>query len=1028
MNTFQALQQLSDQLALGLDITTYESLSLRSSGSCRIAVMGLVSRGKSTLVNQLIGLDLLPVSHRGETAADVHIESGPESTRLLFEDGTIDERLLSPEKFSQAIMRSSTPRVLEARISIPCRLPAGVVLVDTPGIDDAVSQTEGFDYLNNHWKRSGASGAIVIVSVPPGLGQSDRHLIATAKELFGNALAVIVKPTDSSVTKSDLSEVATLVQRHIDVVPVVISEIGNVGHWGDGSLTPVEEAISRLITRSEQSRLNASMHIEDIHSTIKTAIRSLSLSNLDRLKVIVRLRHLLPRDLVLTINERIAILEIEYEKHEEQRRQNESAAHLALMDAQAAEFIKVLRGVKPHSQPKKVLNDSLQELIPIARAGNQSAREVVQTWCRALTVTDRRRLGLELLAIRRSEELEFAVDVLEQATLEADEIKYLLQQGSLELLSSTRTRKLLSRSIQQLNVDELAALVVLTQNVVGGINQDCRERFISTLQQEISGTIRRVESDYSNSGLANLRQIHSSYISRLNSLQSQLQRSDLGTDLLSLREKFEQEVIVIAIRKANAFVDNLLLKPSYTDASPAIDKEIISLRSHADWLHSLRPSSETEGLVRTCGDDGALMRVSRAVEHATNRAGTVNTASNVFYIWSYIAWGVSFFFLFENPGAAVILWLVSFVVWLSTRSKWDEPKTWKDYYRPPSSDEASAPYLSTKNKQSSLHLNPISGVGATLKKIPRIGNRSKFVLAGAAVVLTGLFLKLAVLQDGEAVQLPPKITPFLPPLESVAPATTRPTTTSQPLPTSTVPTTTSVGTTVTALTLAEPTIDLLDSLLPTRVDLPANWDTSQVETGIVELIPKEGYWVGLCGGMNLAGRLVEAGYLMAVGTWGFRVPEAQGSHLILAFASEGDASDFMDATKDQATLCPVTYEVRDQEIQGLALTEPVNWSVNESITVQEDGSTGEIDSFLFTQNFEFSVTPYDVTYSFVETAYSLYERIGRFVMRSSISGRCCYSHPFRLVEFPIATSNDAIVIAEVFRAVVVPRLASASLI
>jgi len=1017
VNTFQALQQLSDELALGLDIATYESLSLRTSGSCRIAVMGLISRGKSTLVNQLVGLDLLPVSHRGETAADVHIESGTESTQLLFEDGTIDERLISPERFSQAIMRSSSPRVLEARISLPCRLPAGVVLVDTPGIDDAVSQTERFDYLNNHWKRSGASGAIVIVSVPPGLGQSDRHLIATANELFGNAFAVIVKPTDSSVTESDLSEVATQVQRHVEVAPVVISDVGNVGHWGNGSLAQVEGAISRLVSRSEQSRLNASMHIEDIHSTIKTAIRSLSLSNLDRLKVIVRLRHLLPRDLVLTINEHIAFLEIEYEKQQEQKRRKEKAAHLALMDAQAAEFIKVLKGVKPHSQPKKVFNDSLEELIPIARAGSQSARDVVQTWCRALTVTDRRRLGLQLLAIRRNEELEFAVDLLEQATLEAAEIKYLLQQGSPGLLSSTRTRKLISRSIQQLNVYELATLVVLTQNVVGGINQDCRERFIATLQQEISGTIRRVESDYGISGLANLRQIHSSYTSRLRSLQSQLQSIDLEPDLQSLREKFEQEVFVIAVRKANAMVNKLLV-PSYSEASPSIVNEVNSLHDHAHWLHSVQPSIETE----------TLMRMSRAVEVAIERADTVNTASSVGYIWSYIGWAVSVFLLFENPVVAFILWLISFVVWLITRSRLDNPKTWKDYYRPPSPDKASASDVGPIKRLKRSNLGQFGGIGARSNTNWLSGGRTKLVLAGIAVVLIGLFFEMVVFQDGEAIETSRETVPLIPPFESVAPVTTRLTTTSRPIPTSTVPTTTSVGTTATALTLAEPTIDLLESLLPTRVDLPANWDTSQVETGVVDLIPQEGYWVGLCGGMNFAGRLVEAGYLMAVGTWGFRVPEAQGSHLVLAFASEGDASDFMDATKDQATLCPVTYEVRDQEIQGLALTEPVNWFVNESITVQEDGSTGEIDSFLFTRNYEFSVTPNDVTYSFVETAYSLYQRIGRIVMRSSIVGRCCYSHPFRLVEFPIATSNDVFEIAEFFRAFVVPRLAAASLV
>lgn len=103
-----------------------------------IAVFGRVSSGKSSLLNRIIGLDVLPVGVTPVTAVPTRIKNG-EKERLLiwFATGRCEELPIQEvdvyvtEEENPANEKQVTKVLLE--ITSP-RLPAGVTLVDTPGL------------------------------------------------------------------------------------------------------------------------------------------------------------------------------------------------------------------------------------------------------------------------------------------------------------------------------------------------------------------------------------------------------------------------------------------------------------------------------------------------------------------------------------------------------------------------------------------------------------------------------------------------------------------------------------------------------------------------------------------------------------------------------------------------------------------------------------------------------------------------------------------------------------------------------
>lgn len=113
-------------------------------GLLRVAVLGQFKRGKSTLLNALLGAPVLPTGVTPVTAIPTFIKAGPRATaRITFQDGkepfltTIEGEI--PSVLERYISEVNNPhnRLNVESVEIEVRsefLDQGIVLIDTPGV------------------------------------------------------------------------------------------------------------------------------------------------------------------------------------------------------------------------------------------------------------------------------------------------------------------------------------------------------------------------------------------------------------------------------------------------------------------------------------------------------------------------------------------------------------------------------------------------------------------------------------------------------------------------------------------------------------------------------------------------------------------------------------------------------------------------------------------------------------------------------------------------------------------------------
>lgn len=115
-----------------------------------LVVLGEFNRGKSTLINALVGEKLLPVGATPTTAALAEIRQGTEfAAEAVFEDGS--RKPLSREHLDAYLTGRVQPapavRVdrVEIHVSAP-HLPTNLTIVDTPGVNDLSEQRADVTY------------------------------------------------------------------------------------------------------------------------------------------------------------------------------------------------------------------------------------------------------------------------------------------------------------------------------------------------------------------------------------------------------------------------------------------------------------------------------------------------------------------------------------------------------------------------------------------------------------------------------------------------------------------------------------------------------------------------------------------------------------------------------------------------------------------------------------------------------------------------------------------------------------------
>ena len=177
-----------------------------------IAVLGEFKRGKSTLVNALIGQPLLPSGVVPLTTVATEVHFGSEQTTVVFADGR--RRIVAPDVLGDYVTEQGNPsnikHVERVEVAVDTVFGApGLVLVDTPGIA-SVNQhntTAAHDALLD------SDAAVLVLSADSPLSHDELAILADLRERRAKVFIVINKA--DHLTGPELDQVRAFVADHL---------------------------------------------------------------------------------------------------------------------------------------------------------------------------------------------------------------------------------------------------------------------------------------------------------------------------------------------------------------------------------------------------------------------------------------------------------------------------------------------------------------------------------------------------------------------------------------------------------------------------------------------------------------------------------------------------------------------------------------------------------------------------------------------------------------------------------------------
>lgn len=200
-----------------------ETSNLLTNSAVEIGVFGQVKRGKSTLVNAMIGREVSATGMKPKTAVPVTVEYSPEESGLIvLADGSMsiasigDAIEATTQQDRSNRIKNSLPLVDRVVIRLPLEwLQSGVKVVDTPGLSDPGLTDVYENYALAELSRVGA--AIFVVSYPPGPEQHETALIASlASKGLAKIFFVINAYSDVWKQKGSREEMAKYLEEILD--------------------------------------------------------------------------------------------------------------------------------------------------------------------------------------------------------------------------------------------------------------------------------------------------------------------------------------------------------------------------------------------------------------------------------------------------------------------------------------------------------------------------------------------------------------------------------------------------------------------------------------------------------------------------------------------------------------------------------------------------------------------------------------------------------------------------------------------
>ena len=222
-------------------------LDRMTDNALEVAVFGRVSSGKSSLLNALLGTDVLPVGVTPVTSVLTRLSHGnPAQVTVYFAERPAQECAI--ERLREFVTEQENPgnrkNVARVCVSVPsARLDAGVVFVDTPGLGSLATSgaAETLAYLPQ------CDFGMVLIDAASPLTPDDIHTIQLLAEA-AIPQCVLLSKCDL-LSPADLASVCAYAQEqlaragHAEIRVVPVSVLGahrtSLDAWFEGTILPL---------------------------------------------------------------------------------------------------------------------------------------------------------------------------------------------------------------------------------------------------------------------------------------------------------------------------------------------------------------------------------------------------------------------------------------------------------------------------------------------------------------------------------------------------------------------------------------------------------------------------------------------------------------------------------------------------------------------------------------------------------------------------------------------------------------------
>lgn len=218
----------------------------------RVAVVGEFNRGKSTVVNRLVGRDVLPTGPVPTTRGTVVVRHGVEDSLLVAESlGSSRRHSLEPASWADLFVGDggATGPVPQLEVELPCAWldDLDTELVDTGGTNDA---PEAMAEVRRAVARCDA--AVMLVSATSPLSLSEQHLLEVEVLRRAVPFVLVVVSFLDRVAVEDREQALDDVRRRVRALAPQAAVLPGSGPRGDDeALEALRAAIADCAARSE---------------------------------------------------------------------------------------------------------------------------------------------------------------------------------------------------------------------------------------------------------------------------------------------------------------------------------------------------------------------------------------------------------------------------------------------------------------------------------------------------------------------------------------------------------------------------------------------------------------------------------------------------------------------------------------------------------------------------------------------------------------------------------------------------------